>query len=115
MPDDIIAILTRMRENPTGVRYTEACKVATHFFGEPRQRGTSHRVWKMPWAGDPRINMQEGEGGKAKPYQVRQAVAAIDRLQAERSRATTDPETKAGGKSEPARPAKKKRPSRRRK
>ena len=34
----------------------------------------------MPWPGDPRINMQEGESGKAKAYQVRQAVAAIDAL-----------------------------------
>jgi hypothetical protein len=34
----------------------------------------------MPWPGDPRINMQAGDGGKAKAYQVRQAVAAIDTL-----------------------------------
>jgi hypothetical protein len=34
----------------------------------------------MPWAGDPRINLQLGSGGKAKPYQVRQALQAIDRL-----------------------------------
>jgi hypothetical protein len=34
----------------------------------------------MPWPGDPRINMQAGDGGKAKPYQVRQAVVAIDTL-----------------------------------
>jgi hypothetical protein len=54
--------------------------VVTHYFGEPRQDGTSHKVWKMPWPGDPRVNMQEGKGGKAKEYQVKQAVCAIDTL-----------------------------------
>lgn len=73
-------ILAEMRSNPKGVRFVDACKVASHYFGEPRQNGTSHKVWKMPWPGDPRINMQAGESGKAKPYQVRQAVAAIDTL-----------------------------------
>ncbi len=73
-------ILAEMRANPAGVRFADACKVATHYFGQPRQNGTSHKVWKMPWPGDPRINMQAGDGGKAKRYQVRQAVAAIDTL-----------------------------------
>jgi hypothetical protein len=73
-------ILIEMRENPKSVRFTDACKVATHFFGEPRQNGTSHKVWKMPWPGDPRVNLQAGEGGKAKPYQVRQVVAAVSLL-----------------------------------
>ncbi len=73
-------ILAEMRKNPAGIRFSDACKVATHYFGQPRQNGTSHKVWKMPWPGDPRINMQAGDGGKAKPYQVRQAVAAIDTL-----------------------------------
>lgn len=73
-------LLDEMRTNPAGVRFTDACKVVTHFLGKPRQKGSSHHVWKMPWAGDPRINLQPGQGGKAKPYQVRQAVQAIDRL-----------------------------------
>jgi hypothetical protein len=64
-----------------------ACKVLTHFFGEPRQNGTRHKVWRMPWPGDPRVNMQAGEGGKAKPYQVRQVVAAVDLLLAQKQAA----------------------------
>jgi hypothetical protein len=44
------------------VRFADAMRVATHFFGEPRQSG-SHRVFKMPWPGDPRINLQEDKGG----------------------------------------------------
>ena len=78
-------ILADMRKNPADVRFADACKVATHYFGEPRQSGTSHKVWKMPWAGDPRVNVQKGKGGKAKAYQVRQLLDAIDRLQVDRS------------------------------
>ena len=70
-------ILSDMRRNPADVRFSDACKVATHYFGEPRQSGSSHKVWKMPWAGDPRVNLQKGTGGKAKAYQVRQLVEAI--------------------------------------
>jgi hypothetical protein len=79
--DDLLA---GMRGNPAGVRFADACRVVSWYFGKPRQRGTSHQVWRMPWAGDPRINLQEGGGGKAKAYQVRQAVRAIDRLLEER-------------------------------
>jgi hypothetical protein len=36
-------------------------------------------VFKTPWAGDPRVNIQEDKG-KAKAYQVRQVLSAIDKL-----------------------------------
>jgi hypothetical protein len=76
--------------------------VVTSYFGEPRQNGTSHKVWKMPWAGDPRVNMQKGKSGLAKDYQVRQAVQAIDRLIGERpAKKVADrekAEPKTGGK-----------------
>jgi hypothetical protein len=75
-----------MRENPENVRFAEACKVADHFFGKPRQSGSSHCVWRMPWPGDPRANMQN-DHGKAKRYQVEQLLAAIDRLLAQREMA----------------------------
>ena len=39
----------------------------------------------MPWPGDPRVNLQMGEGGKAKAYQIRQALEAIDRLREQRA------------------------------
>ncbi|WP_255562040.1 hypothetical protein [Zooshikella harenae] len=38
-------------------------------------------MYKTPWPGDPRVNIQEGKGGKAKPYQVRQVLAAIEKLE----------------------------------
>jgi hypothetical protein len=81
--DDLIE---QMRMSPQNVRYADACTVANALFGEPRQQGGSHRVWKMPWAGDPRVNLQESKGGKAKVYQVQQLLTAIDRYRAEQGR-----------------------------
>jgi hypothetical protein len=75
--DDLIAA---MRQNPKNVRYGDLCRVCDHYFGAPRQEGTSHRVYKTPWVGDPRVNIQN-DRGKAKAYQVKQVLAAIDRLQ----------------------------------
>jgi len=80
MGKSIDDLLAEMRRNPAGFRFADACRVVTHFFGAPMSKGSSHHVWKMPWAGDPRINLQPGSGGKAKPYQVRQALQGIDRL-----------------------------------
>jgi hypothetical protein len=73
-------ILDRTRRNPAGVRFLDLAKVCDHGFGEPRQAGTSHRVYRMPWEGDPRVNIQN-DHGNAKPYQVKQALAAIDKLE----------------------------------
>ena len=69
-----------MKRNPVGVRFTDLCKVCDHYFGEPRHRGSSHRIYKTPWQGDPRVNIQNAKG-KAKPYQVRQVLAAVSRLE----------------------------------
>ena len=73
-------ILAKMRRNPKGIRFNELCKVCEHYFGKPRKSGSSHRVYKTPWAGDPRVNIQSSRG-KAKAYQVRQVLLAIDRLE----------------------------------
>jgi hypothetical protein len=72
-------ILEAMRRTPRNVRYAELFKVCMEYFGEPRQRGTSHAVFKTSWPGDPRVNIQNDKG-KAKAYQVRQVLAAIDKL-----------------------------------
>lgn len=76
-------VLEKMREAPQNVRYAELAALCEHFFGEPRQKGTSHAVYKTPWHGDPRVNIQEGKGGKAKIYQVKQVLAAVARLKGE--------------------------------
>ncbi|MCX5645236.1 MAG: toxin HicA [Phycisphaerae bacterium] len=77
-------ILGRMRANPKGIRFTDLCKVCDHYFGPARQKGTSHRIYPMPWPGDPRVNIQNDKG-KAKAYQVRQVLAVIERLEHERA------------------------------
>lgn len=74
-------ILSKMHAAPQNVRYVDLMKVCEHFFGEARQQATSHAVFKTPWQGDPRVNIQRGENGKAKAYQVRQVLDAIKRLQ----------------------------------
>jgi hypothetical protein len=67
------------RNSPENVSYTDMLKLCTHYFGEPRSGSGRHNaIFRMPWAGDPRINLQN-KHGKAKPYQVKQALAAIDR------------------------------------
>lgn len=67
-----------MRDNPANVKFSDLEKVCRHYFGKPRQTGTSHQVYKMPWPGDPRVNIQN-DHSKAKAYQVRQVLAAIDK------------------------------------
>jgi hypothetical protein len=52
-------IVAEMRRNPAGVRFTDLTKVCRHYFGEPRPRGTAHQVFRTPWRGDPRINVQD--------------------------------------------------------
>lgn len=74
--------VAEMRNNPRGVRFADLCRVCDHFFGQPRRRGTSHRIYKTPWLGDPRVNIQD-DRGKAKVYQVRQVLKAIERWEYE--------------------------------
>lgn len=76
-------IVAAMRSNPVGVRYADLMKVCVHYFGEPRQQGSSHAVFKTPWPGDPRVNIQ-ADKGKAKAYQVRQVLRAITKLEERR-------------------------------
>ena len=67
-------------ERETNVRFARLLKIAEMFFGMTRYRGTSHYPFKMPWQGEPRINLQKGKGGKAKPYQVKQVKVALLKL-----------------------------------
>ena len=78
-------ILAQMRRNPKDVRFTDLCKVCDLYFGRPRRRGTSRRVYMTPWKGDPRVNIQD-KRGKARAYQVRQVLKAIEKLESEHGR-----------------------------
>ncbi|MBN1363998.1 MAG: hypothetical protein JW976_04245 [Syntrophaceae bacterium] len=69
-----------MKQNSKGIRFSDLRKVCDHFFGEPRKSASSHRVYKTPWQGDPRINIQNYKG-KAKAYQVKQVLLALEKLE----------------------------------
>ena len=56
-------ILEQLRREPTNVRFADLREVCEAFFGEPHQNGTSHLIFKMPWQGDPRVNIQDAGGG----------------------------------------------------
>jgi len=73
-------ILLQMKRNPKGVRYNDLCKVCDNYFGMARQTSSSHRIYKTPWHGNPRINKQNHEG-KAKEYKVKQVLLAIQKLE----------------------------------
>jgi hypothetical protein len=72
-------ILEQMRTEPANVRFSELQRVCETYFGKPRQNGSSHAIYKTPWPGNPRVNIQNNKG-KAKAYQVRQVLLAIERL-----------------------------------
>jgi hypothetical protein len=75
---DVATIVQDMRSG-TEIHFGDLFKVCEHYFGKPRNTGSSHYIFKTPWPGDPRINIQNLKG-KAKPYQIRQVLAAIDKL-----------------------------------
>jgi hypothetical protein len=67
-------------ENDKNIRFVRLINITTNFFGEPRNRGSSHYPFKVPWEGNPRINLQKGKDGKAKPYQVKQVRLALIKI-----------------------------------
>lgn len=77
----VAKLVEAMRRNQQNVAYNDLYRVCEHYFGKPRQDATSHAVFKMLWPGDPRVNIQNDKG-KAKTYQVRQVLRAIDKKEA---------------------------------
>ena len=73
-------ILKQMKRNPKDIRFSDLCKICDFYFGEARQKKSSHRIYKTPWVGDPRINIQSSRG-KAKAYQVKQVLLALEKLE----------------------------------
>ena len=67
-------------ENPRNVLFAELLKICKKYFGNPRIRG-SHYIFKTPWKGDPRINLQKIDK-MAKSYQVRDVKKAIEKMEA---------------------------------
>lgn len=65
-------------ENPRNVRFCDLLAFCEEHFGDYRVKG-DHHIFKMPWQGDPRINIQPDRNGKALPYQVKQVRKAIEK------------------------------------
>jgi len=76
----IAETVSQVRNNPGNVRFVDLCTICDYYFGAARQKGSSHRIYKTPWQGDPRINIQNDKG-KAKEYQVKQVLKAIEILE----------------------------------
>lgn len=74
--------------NPRNVKFGTLLKICTELFGKPRIRG-SHHIFKTPWKGDPRINIQK-DGKNAKPYQVMMVLKAIEKLESQNGQYETD-------------------------
>jgi hypothetical protein len=74
--------LAELEGNPRDVRFAHLVRICQEIFGNPRMKG-SHHIFKMPWPGDPRINLQEDKRnkGKALPYQVKQVISALRKMQ----------------------------------
>lgn len=75
-------IIVELESNQQNIRFSKLLNICEHFFGKPRISG-SHHIFKTPWPGDPRINIQMGKGakGKPKPYQVKQVLQALRKLE----------------------------------
>ncbi|MFC1955480.1 toxin HicA [Chloroflexota bacterium] len=78
--DSTADVIKELEKSPSNVKFVDLCKICDHYFGEARQKSSSHRIYKTPWPGDPRVNIQE-KSGKGKDYQVKQVIKAIKRLE----------------------------------
>ena len=67
--------------NQKNVRFDVLLKICTKYFGKPRIKGSYH-IFKTPWKGDPRINIQK-DGKMAKPYQVKLVLRTLEKLKVE--------------------------------
>lgn len=66
-------------DNTKNISFNDLLNLCRRYFGEPRIAG-SHHIFKTPWFGDPRINLQR-DGKMAKPYQVIQVKKAIEKME----------------------------------
>lgn len=80
MGADIQKILDAMERSSNNVRFSDLRKVCDHFFERRPSSGGDHETYKTPWVGDPRVNIQNRRG-MAKPYQVKQVLAAVKKLE----------------------------------
>jgi len=72
-------ILARLKRRLPDVHFDDLCLLCDHYFGKPRRTGSRYRIYRTPWPGDPRINVQNKKG-MAGVHQGRQVLKAVERL-----------------------------------
>ena len=70
--------IAELEKEKGNTRFSKLIKICEEHFGGARVKG-SHYIFKTPWPGDPRLNLQSDKG-KAKTYQVEQVIAALRKL-----------------------------------
>ena len=70
--------IEELEDRKKNTRFKRLVAICAEVFVAPRIRG-GHHIFKTPWPGDPRINLQKVTG-VAKPYQIRQVLAALKKL-----------------------------------
>lgn len=81
---NIAETIVELEREKASTRFSRLIRICEELFGAPRISG-SHHIFKMPWPGDPRLNLQS-DRGKAKPYQVEQLIAVLKKLDEMRSK-----------------------------
>jgi hypothetical protein len=79
MTDKVNDSIARLVGKERKVSFSQLLKICEQIFGNYRVSG-SHHIFKTPWSGDPRINLQKGKDKNAKPYQVQQVLNALRKL-----------------------------------
>ena len=69
-------LLERALNNPHGLRFVEAIKLAESFGFRVARVSRSHHILKR--AGIPELLNFQNAGGKAKPYQIRQLLELVE-------------------------------------
>lgn len=69
----------KILKNPKNVKFIDLLNLCKQYFGEPRIKG-SHHIFKTPWKGRPFVNIQK-DGKMAKPYQVKEILKAIEKME----------------------------------
>ncbi|NME90167.1 MULTISPECIES: toxin HicA [Corynebacterium] len=85
MANSIDDIIQKIRRGSKDIKFSELEKVCDHYFESRNTRKSSHKTYKTPWPGNPRVNIQNANG-KAKWYQAVQVLQAIDKLTAENNK-----------------------------
>jgi len=74
---DIDTLIIELEEKEKNTKFSRLISICEEMFGGRRISG-GHHIFKTPWQGDARINLQK-VGNMAKPYQVRQVIRCLRR------------------------------------